>query len=186
LLDVASQWFDNFDELQKVVHEKGVSVLYWVGDWSRQRIKWALKKPPPKRLTKKGRISAVWKREQSKTGKPRAPYRRTGLLHDKVAFEVDKKELSVRAGPQFVPKVAGDVHPTGGKTILQLLEEGGTATTEEAELTPWYRNGIKTHEYWKPTGSRTQATYRKFPFIAPNQEKAQDKFLDRLKKKGLT
>jgi hypothetical protein len=187
LLKTNVRFVDDFDKLQRVIHDQSIKMLFWIGDWARQRIKWKTKRRPPKRLTKKGRISKVYTREQTKSGPPRAPFRRTGLLSDLTAFDVDKKNLTVVAGPQYVANATdGSVVPSSGRTILQLLEEGGTASVPEAELTPWYRSGVLSHHYWRPTGRRTTAIYREFPFIKQTQDKAHEKFLNRLRDKGLT
>ena len=139
------------------VERKKLRVLSRTGAYGRTVVKSKLKKRPIKsRWTKAGKKTRQAKLHSSPG---EAPFRQTGLLHDRVFFGVDNDTDSVVVGPQYVKtKGAGDL--LGKASVPQLLEEGGA---ERLQM---------------PGGKFVTAQYEPRPFIEPSRPAVEDKFAE--------
>lgn len=104
------------------------------------------------------------RKRSSKPGEPPTSWRREkggqGALRALTEFGYDKDDHKLVIGPQLITSTTT---PLGGKTVPQLLNEGGGAFIR------------------KFGGGRVMATYEPRPFVQPAVDKGIDKFRDLLK-----
>ncbi len=106
--------------------------------------------------------SMRYSKKPSKPGQPPRSIRdyngNAGALRRLIEFGYDKNDKTLVIGPQLI---SSPTLPLGGKTVPQLLNEGGTA-------------------FVKNFGNRIPATFKARPFVQPAVEKGITKFRDLL------
>lgn len=107
--------FDNFFDRTKVINamdRKTAAAMKHIGGFTRRTAKNSIKKSTSQTL-------------HSPPGKPART--QTGILKRTIFFEYDDRKQTVIIGPKKLNITqTSKVKPTGGKTTVQLLEEGGT------------------------------------------------------------
>ncbi len=136
--------FENFFDRKKVVDamdRKTASAMKFIGGTTRKIAKNSIKKSTGTTL-------------HSPPGKPART--QTGVLKKTIFFEYEPRSRSMICGPKKLPKKS-KVRPAGGKTTVQLLEEGGIGRPTE----PIYKR-VRTRA---SRGRRKGRTGKKFVFV---------------------